>query len=94
MKPINAALNIKPLFWDYDIDEEILNEILIGKLQEFKGITRSKIYARLLESYSWYHILKIIDSNQVAEILSDEIIVKIWNKPLQKRYQYAKGFLQ
>jgi len=92
MKSVYTEPRIKPLFWDYDITEGTLNEILRGELQEAKGITRSKIYSRLLESYSWYQILKIIDSNQIAAILSDDIIEKIWNKPLQKRYQYAKGF--
>jgi len=94
MKSISDNIYIKPLFWDYDVTEEILDEILRGKLQEFKGITQSKIYSRLVESYSWYQILKIIDSTQIVEILSDDIISKIWNKPLQKRYQYAQGLLQ
>ena len=91
MKSVYTDLRIKPLFWDYDITEEILNEILRGELQEAKGITRSKIYSRLLESYSWHQILRIIDSNQIAAILSDEIIANIWNKPLQKRYQTSSS---
>jgi hypothetical protein len=93
MVTARETLGLKPLFWDYDISEELLLKILNNEIPENKGVTQEMIFKRLLESLSWFQILSIIKSEQIPQILNDDILNKMWNKPLQKRYQYAKQFL-
>ena len=93
MDSTNLNYSLKQLFWDNSISEDILQKILNNEIEEFQGITRQKIYVRLLESFQWYQILSLIKKNQIEEILSDEVITKIWNNPLRQRYEYARRFL-
>ena len=84
---------LKQAFWDRAVDTELLNRVLQKKIASFEGITLEKIYLRLLESYSWYTILDILSPECIDEILAEEIVSKIWNKPLQLKYKYAGTLL-
>jgi hypothetical protein len=87
------AEQLKPLFWDYQVSEDILQQILNDNIQNYSGIDKAKIFTRLLESYSWYRIVQIIGKKNIPEILSDTFIMSIWNQSLRARYQNAKRFL-
>ena len=84
---------LKQAFWDRVVDCEYLYDVLIKKVEDSKEITREKIYLRLLESYSWYTILDIVGSDCINEILAEDIVSKIWNKPLRVKYDYARALL-
>ena len=84
---------LKQAFWDRAVDANLLNRVLQKEITSFDGITLDKIYLRLLQSYSWYTILDIVNSERIDEILAEGIVSKIWNKPLRLKYKYAGALL-
>jgi hypothetical protein len=84
---------IKGVLWDYNLtDEEILRiyqgDLVVG------GMNDVKLKARLLNSYSWYTLVKELGFDDAKELLKPEIISFLYPKSLQKIYQYAAQVLQ
>lgn len=91
MELIEREKYLSQLFWDRDIPIDVILDILDGITNNYKSVDSNKIYVRLLESYNWHTILQIIKPHQINEILAADAIKKIWNKPLQKRYEIASA---
>ena len=84
---------IKQIIWDYNISPEDVIEILEKHSSAKNGLTINNIYTRLLKSYNWYTLLKILDKQQLKEALSDEVLNKLYPKSLTEKYKYARKFL-
>ena len=57
-------------------------------------MNETKLKARLLNSYSWYILIKEIGSDQAKELLKPQIINQLYPKSLQKSYTYSAGELR
>lgn len=84
---------LKKAFWDREICGDDLLAILEKRMETSHDVTLAKLYVRLMETYNWYTILKLISFNQRIEIISEEFTNKIWNKPLRTRFEYARRLL-
>jgi len=84
---------LSKLFWDKNIDIEYILELLDGGPERFPG-DKANLYCRLLTTYDWYTLLKLISSDRLKhEALSETVITLLFPKELRKKYQYAKKVL-
>jgi len=85
---------LRQIMWDYNIPPEELFEVLHGKREYAGHYNREKLLVKLLESYPWFTILKILPADELKEILTDDVIYKIRSRSLRIKYEYAKKRLQ
>lgn len=86
-------LKLKTAFWDQNISTEDLYDIFIGKKQNVGSVNCVTIYNRLLNTYDWYTLLKIVPSRKWKEMLSDNVLAIIFPKSLKNKYFYARKLL-
>lgn len=84
---------LKSAFWDYNIPPEDLYDVFIGKKQKVGSVDAVLIYNRLLNTYDWYTLLKIVPPGKWKEMLSDNVLAIIFPKSLKNKYSYARKLL-
>ncbi len=86
-------LKLKMAFWDYNISPEDLFNVFIGKKKHVGSIDGMLIYRRLLNSFDWYTLLKIVPTPKWKEMLSDKVLDFIYPKSLKNKYAHARKLL-
>ena len=81
------------LYWDMDVEPEQLYQMLYGKIDKIGQIKRTDLYARLLATYDWYTLLKLVPVEKLKHALSDQVINRIYPKGLKDRFLYAREIL-
>ena len=81
------------LYWDVEIEPERLIQLLNGRIDKIGHIDRNNLYYRILTSYDWYTILKLLPGQMLKEALNDSVINRIHIKDLKDKYFYARQFL-
>ena len=84
---------LSKVYWDMSVDPEELFQVLQGEATEPENIDKTAIYRRLLTTYDWYTLLRLIPEKQLAEVLSDQVIDRLYPKTLRKRFLYARQVL-
>lgn len=84
---------IKRLFWDMDIDAGRLLGLLTGETEELKGLTKNDLYHRILETYEWYEIQRLVSYNDLPNLLNERVLKRLYSKELKERYRYARRVL-
>ena len=84
---------LKQAYWDSNYNPEDLYALLNSNIEQIGGLTKEKLYIRLLETYSWYSILEIVPQEKINELASTRIIAKLRNNSLKKRYELISRFL-
>lgn len=85
---------LKMAFWDLVFEPDDLYELLTKKTDKLGSLNLEKLYIRLMETYSWYRILRIVPSNQIYELFSDTVLSKLRSNHLRKRYEGLSTLLQ
>jgi len=80
-------MNLEHLFWDYQIPEVEIEELL--QQNDLSNNLTVSLYNRILSSYRWYDILKLLTPAQLENALSERVINTIFSKHLRERYSYA-----
>ena len=94
MQPqVKIADLLKPLAWDVNLTAKELEDLYYERKSIIGGVTTENIYVKLLGSYNWYTLLKIIEQNKLPQILTDSVISKLKSKSLQQKYFYARSVL-
>jgi hypothetical protein len=96
MKPLTKTEKGKllgKLFWDLNVDTNLIDRLLEGEIEEAGTIRRADVYYRLLTTCGWYKLLKIIPHDKLEDLLDDNVIGKIKSKSLAQKYVYARQFL-
>ncbi len=83
---------IRKILWDYDFSDDEIIRIYNGEL-EIGGMNEHKLKARLLNSYSWYTLIREIGFEDAKKLMQPEIIRYIYPKSLQQKYSYAASLL-
>lgn len=91
--PTDIYHYLKPLSWDINLSQEELEKLLSGKANTIRGVTSQNIYVKLLSTYNWYTLLKILGKKKMGEVLTDDVIKKLKSKTLQEKYFYARAIL-
>jgi hypothetical protein len=81
------------LYWDKKVDPEHLSRLVDGEIKDETEADVLNFYSRLLTTYDWYTILKLIPPENLKEILTDRIIAKLHPEELKTRFQYARRVL-
>ena len=84
---------LSKLFWDQRVSPDELLQLFTGKIDKIGSIDRSKIYYRILRSYDWYTILKIVPHKNLKAMLSNDVLNRIYPKDLKEKYLYARSVL-
>ena len=84
---------LKMAFWEMDIDTEALIEVLDGVADGAETVQREQLFVRLLTSFDWYTILKLIPPEVLGQALSDEVLERVWPLDLRQRLRYARSVL-
>ena len=61
------------LYWDMDVKTNDLLRLL-EETNEIGHIDKLNFYCRLLKTYDWYTLLKLIPLEKFEEILSDPVL--------------------
>ncbi|MFP4668433.1 MAG: hypothetical protein ACLFMN_06515 [Desulfobacterales bacterium] len=96
MKELTPAEKKKLLsraFWDKNIEETRLYDLLSGKITESHDIDKKTIFSRLLTTYDWFTLLKLIPRESLKEALSDEVLSRLYPRELREKYTYARRIL-
>jgi hypothetical protein len=81
---------MKSLMWDYKYSPEECLEVLEGKRKTVGHYNEKTLFRKLLESYHWFTILKILDLKRISELLSDDVIQSLRMPSMRKAYQYVR----
>ncbi|MCF8111125.1 MAG: hypothetical protein K9J85_06515 [Desulfobacteraceae bacterium] len=80
-------------FWDKNIDTARLYDLLTGKAGQAHEIDKKSVFSRLLSTYDWFTLMKLIPEDLLPEALSDEVISRLYPKQLRDKYAYARRIL-
>jgi hypothetical protein len=84
---------ISQLFWDLDVDTNEIDKLINGEIVQSGTISQMDVFYRLLTSFDWYTLLKIVPPERIHQLLDDNVFRKIKSKGLIDKYVYAKRFL-
>ncbi|MFA4839853.1 MAG: hypothetical protein WC703_10315 [Candidatus Neomarinimicrobiota bacterium] len=82
------------LMWDYSISAEQCLEVLEGTREKAGHYTASTLFKKLVESYSWFTILKILSPERIVQLLTDQTIQSLRFQSLRLRYEFIRNRLQ
>ncbi len=82
------------LAWDYNISANELAALIRGEKESAGHYTRSKIFKKILESYSWYTVLQLFTPAQIQELLTEDLIKSLRMPSLQHKYAFIRKRLQ
>ena len=95
LAPIEERLSfMRSLMWDYNIPPKHCLEVLEGKREKAGHYTESTLFRKLLESYRWFTIVKIIPPERILDLLTDNVISSLRFKSLSERYAFIRKELQ
>ena len=95
LAPLEERLSLmRSLMWDYNIAPEHCLELLEGKREKAGHYTEATLFRKLLESYRWFTILKIIPPERILYLLTDNVIGSLRFKSLSERYVFIRKELR
>jgi len=80
-------------FWDLDIKAELLLQFLNDEIEEIIGLDKPSLYRRLLTTYDWYTVLKIVPHDKLRQMLDDTVLTRLFPKDLKEKFSYARKIL-
>lgn len=84
---------LSKLYWDMDVKPGHLYRLLHEEVRESGNIDKTNLYCRLLTTYDWYTLMKLIPASKIKEALSDAVINRLYPKDLRNRFLYAREVL-
>ncbi|MEX0681615.1 MAG: hypothetical protein WD097_09560 [Balneolales bacterium] len=85
---------MKSLMWDYELSPEHCLEVLEGKRKTAGHYNAEMLFQKLIESYRWFTVLKILSPDRIYELLTEDVLDKLRNKKLAEHYRFLKSELQ
>lgn len=85
---------MRSLMWDYPISPELCLEVLEGKREKAGHYNEVTLFRKLLESYRWFTVLKILPPERILELLTDNVIHSLRVKSLSNHYGFLRQELQ
>lgn len=84
---------LKMVSWDLTYSPEQLYPLLIGESNGLDGISRAQLYAKIVNSFNWHTVRKIIPESKLSEALSDEALVCLFPKSFREKYRNVRRLL-
>jgi len=93
MKPLSEP-EIKDLlsrlYWDVKVQPDDLYALLKSEIEKIGHIDILNLYHRMLTTFDWYTILRIVPSDKLGDLLSDAVLDKIRFTDLKEKFLYAR----
>ena len=83
---------IRRAFWDRNMDAALIKRLLYSEPDFSEPLTAS-LYARVLQSISWYTLIKVFDKEMLLKLLDERVLKFMYPKELKAKYQYARRIL-
>jgi len=78
------------LYWDVKVQPDQLHALLKGKIESIGHVDIQHLYYRMLMTYDWYTILRIVPTDKLADLLSDAVLDRIRFRDLKEKFLYAR----
>lgn len=79
--------------WDTPYSLNDLYKVFTGEEKKIGSIDKNWIYSRLLNTYNWYTVLKIVPKKDLPQLLSDEVINNLFPRQLRQKYRHVRSAL-
>jgi len=63
---------------------------LKGEIETYAHYNRDTLFKKILETYPWFTILKIIDIQTVRKLLTEKLIKSLRSNSLKEKYLYVR----
>jgi hypothetical protein len=88
LKAILSKIN-----WDTPLSTDELYRIFTGTESHISSIDKKWVFLRILNTFNWYTVLKIIPEKELPFLLSDEVINNLFPRQLRNKYQHVRSAL-
>ena len=78
------------LYWDVKVQPDQLHGLLKGKIERIGHVDILNLYHRMLTTFDWYTILRIVPSDKLGDLLSDPVLDRIRLRDLKEKFLYAR----
>ena len=78
------------LYWDVKVQPDQLHALLKGKIERIGHVDIQNLYYRMLMTYDWYTILRIVPADKLGDLLSDAVLDRIRFRDLKEKFLYAR----
>lgn len=79
--------------WDLKLDPGLLLRLLNDEIESIEGFDKVHLYRRLLTTYDWYTLMKIVPPDKLRSMLDDSVLNGLFPKDLKDKYLYARSVL-
>ena len=93
LTPEDKKKLLSDAFWDKNVDENQLYDLIIGKIETLPFLDKKLIFCRLLSTYDWYTLIKLVPEKLLREALNNDVLGRLYPKELKEKYKYARGIL-
>ena len=84
----------RTLNWDTTCDPEELAEVLSGERERVGHFDREALFARMLATFPWHRTVAVLGIEVVEELLTPEVIAKLWPPSLRERHERIRRLLR
>lgn len=84
----------RQVMWDYNIPVTDIEALFSGNLEHAGHYDRSTLFQKMLESYSWFTLLRIFTPEEIKVMLTSDVIKGLKAPSLRKKYEFVKKRLQ
>lgn len=82
------------LCWDYQLSTEEFALLISGQKDHVGHYTKKELFKKVLESYSWFTVLRLFTPEQVLDLLTDDLIKNLRMPQMRQQYAFIKKRLQ
>jgi hypothetical protein len=75
------------------VQPDELYALLKGDIEKIGHVDILNLYHRMLTTFDWYTILRIVPSDKLGDLLSDAVLDKIRFRDLREKFLYAREIL-
>ena len=81
------------LYWDVKLQPDELYALLKGEIERLGHVDILNLYHRMLTTFDWYTILRIVPSDKLGDLLSDPVLDRIRFRDLKEKFLYARQII-
>ena len=81
------------LYWDVKVQPDELYALLKGEIERIGHVDNLNLYHRMLTTFDWYTILRIVPSDKLGDLLSDPVLDRIRFRDLKEKFLYARQII-
>ncbi|MFH0727629.1 MAG: hypothetical protein V2B19_14975 [Pseudomonadota bacterium] len=80
--------------WDLKLDASLLLQLLNDEIEGVEGVDKTSLYRRLLTTYDWYTLIKLVPPEKLRMMLDDSVLDRLFPKDLKDKFLYARTVLR